>query len=71
MSIHFNQAHRKVYGEKSIEFALVTIAGLFITRIVSGEKITTWFLILEFELFAFACIVSYYFLKGVKEVAKL
>jgi len=64
--LYFNQAQRKIYGEKSIEFSLLTVGGLILTRAFSEKGISFRILSLGIAFFLIGALISYLFLKGVK-----
>ena len=61
----FNELHKRIYGEKSIEFALLTVGGLTVGQVTTDQPITPSFLITEIVIIVLGCLISYYFLKGV------
>ncbi len=62
----FNDAHRRVYGEKAIEFSLLTVGGLIVAQTLSEKGISQELLVIGIILFPVGCIISYLFLKDVK-----
>ena len=67
LKIRFNQCHRKIYGEKSVEFVLATTGGLIVTRLFSGQGLPLGWLIIGIGIIVIGVIVSYLFLKEVKD----
>ena len=62
----FNQTHRKVYGEKAVEFSSLSIGALIFGQLLSKNEISSQLLILGLLLFLAWLTLSYVFLKGVK-----
>lgn len=62
----FNQAHRRVYGEKATEFSLLTVGGLILAQVLSEKGVSPQALFLGIIFFVLGSIISYLFLKGIK-----
>lgn len=62
----FNQTHRKVYGEKSVQFSILAIGALVFGPIVSGKEISIPLAIVGLVFSIVGLVVSYFLLKDVR-----
>lgn len=63
----FNQTHRKVYGEKSVEFSILSVGALIFGQSFSEKGgFSVPLIIAGVIFFIIGIIASYFFLKGIK-----
>lgn len=62
----FKLAHRRIYGEKAINFSLLAIGGLVFAQAFSSKEVSPWLIVLGIILFIVGIVVSYFFLKESK-----
>ena len=55
---------RKTYGEKAIDFSLLSFAGLVIAQLISESEIEGWVMMVGFGLFVGGIVVGRAFLKS-------
>lgn len=67
VKLRLNQAHRQVYGEKAIEFSLLTMGGLVITQVLSEQELSPQLILSGVAVFLIGFVISYQLLKRVKK----
>lgn len=66
MKVLFNLTHRRVYGEKAVEFSFLSVGALIFGQLLSEKDLSFSLVISGMVLFILGLVVSYFLLKGLK-----
>jgi len=68
--INLNNVQKRIYGEKAVEFAFLSIGGLVFAQLFTQERTSLPLLITGIGLASLGLIASYLLLKDMKEGEK-